>query len=169
MRTCRVFLLFLAATILFSTIPSGAQAGPLKRLFSGAKKVSREKIPRKKRSGFKGSKWVEINLTDQKLRAYEGNRLVLATPISSGRNRSTPTGNFIAGPYKAENHYSSLYHGAHMPWSVQINGDIFIHGFSSVPEYPASHGCVRVPLTGNNPAKHFYDWVEVGTPVRIVY
>ncbi|HQZ29032.1 MAG TPA: L,D-transpeptidase, partial [Verrucomicrobiales bacterium] len=104
-----------------------------------------------------------MNLTTQTLRAYEGNRVVLKTNISSGRNRATPTGRYSAG-YKDPDHYSSLYHSAPMPWSVQVSGNIFIHGSSSVPNYPASHGCIRVPLTGRNAAKRFFQWVDPGTP-----
>ena len=54
-----------------------------------------------------------------------------------------------------------------MPWSVQVRGDVVIHGFPSVPPHAASHGCVRVPLTGANPAHWFYTWVETGTPIEI--
>jgi hypothetical protein len=169
MSVSRILLLLLAGSIFFSTVPAGAQDGLLSRLFSGGKNASQEKSRKTHRSFFSGPKRVEINLTEQRLRAYEGNRLVMQTRISSGRNRGTPTGNFTAGPYKAENHYSSLYHSAHMPWSVQVNGNIFVHGFSEVPDYPASRGCIRVPVTGNNPAKRFYNWVEAGTPVRIAY
>ena len=84
------------------------------------------------------------------------------------RNRATPTGRYSAG-YKDPDHYSSLYHSAPMPWSVQVSGNIFIHGSSSVPNYPASHGCIRVPLTGRNAAKRFFQWVDPGTPIRIAY
>lgn len=126
------------------------------------------------RSGFRSftliipAKRVHISLGDQELQAWQGSRLVLRTRISSGRHGSTPAGNFQAGPFKARMHYSSRYHNAPMPWSVQVNGHIFIHGFTSVPNYPASHGCIRVPLTGNNPARWFYQWVDRGTPVRII-
>lgn len=113
-------------------------------------------------------KRVEINLTEQRLRAYEGRRLVLNTNISSGRNGATPTGRFKAG-YKDADHHSSLYHNAPMPWSVQVSGNIFIHGFSLVPDFPASHGCIRMPLTGKNPAKRFFEWVDPGTPIEISY
>jgi lipoprotein-anchoring transpeptidase ErfK/SrfK len=112
---------------------------------------------------------VEVDLTKQQLSAWEGNRLVLQTHISSGRYRnSTPMGEFTAGPYKSEMHFSKKYNNAPMPWSVQLNDHVFIHGFSSVPRYPASHGCIRVPLDKGNPAKFFYEWVEVGTVVRVV-
>jgi len=33
-----------------------------------------------------------------------------------------------------------------------------------LPGYPASHGCIRMPVDG---AKLFYDHVKVGTPVEV--
>ncbi|MDZ4401815.1 L,D-transpeptidase [Prosthecobacter sp.] len=110
---------------------------------------------------------VEVSLAKQQLQGWQGNRLVLQTRVSSGRNGRTPSGEFHAGPYRAQMHRSSLYDWAPMPWSVQINRHVFIHGFSSVPNYPASHGCIRVPLTEGNPAKFFYEWVLTGTPVSV--
>lgn len=116
-----------------------------------------------------GLQRVEVSLSTQRLRAWQGGRLVLETRISSGKKRgSTPMGDFRAGPFRSRMHYSSRYHNAPMPWSVQVHGHVFIHGFTSVPAYPASHGCIRVPLTGGNPAKFFYEWVQTGTPVRVV-
>ena len=114
-----------------------------------------------------GAKRVEVSLAKQQLRAWQGERLVMTSHISSGRRGSTPAGSFLAGPYKARMHYSSRYHNAPMPWSVQINRHVFIHGFTSVPNYPASHGCIRLPLTGGNPAKFFYEWTDPGTPVKV--
>jgi lipoprotein-anchoring transpeptidase ErfK/SrfK len=111
---------------------------------------------------------VEVSLRNQQLQGWQGDRLVLKTRISSGKNGATPAGEFKAGPYRAKMHRSSLYNNAPMPWSVQINGHVFVHGYSSVPSYPASHGCVRVPLTEGNPARFFYEWVQTGTPVSVV-
>lgn len=54
-----------------------------------------------------------------------------------------------------------------MPWSVQVHRNIFIHGFPSVPPRAASHGCIRRPLTGRNPARWFYEGVTPGTPLQI--
>lgn len=112
-------------------------------------------------------KQVEVSLSRQELKAWQGSRLVLQTHISSGRNGRTPAGVFSAGPFRARMHRSSLYHNAPMPWSVQINGNVFIHGFTEVPDYPASHGCIRMPLDGGNPARFFYEWVDTGTPVVV--
>jgi hypothetical protein len=113
------------------------------------------------------SKRAEVSLGEQRLRAWQGKRLVLDCRVSSGRNGRTPSGKFRAGPYKARRHYSSLYNNAPMPWSVQVTGHVFIHGFSSVPNYPASHGCIRMPLDEGNPARFFYEWVDKGTPITI--
>lgn len=115
-----------------------------------------------------GPKRVVIDRTRQQLSAWQGERLVLQSNVSTGRRgHATPTGTFNAGPYKARMHRSSLYDGAPMPWSVQVNGNVFIHGFTSVPRRPASHGCIRMPMTGGNPARWFYQWIDRGTPVVI--
>ena len=112
------------------------------------------------------AKRVEIDQTRQVLRAYEDDRLILESRISTGKGNSTPNGSYrVQG--KQRMHYSKRYHNAPMPFSVQVSGHYFIHGFSSVPNRPASHGCIRLPLTGANPARMFYEWVEVGVPVEI--
>ena len=88
-------------------------------------------------------------------------------PVSTARaGKRTPRGMFIP-LFMKRMHYSSLYNNAPMPWSVQFNGHVFIHGFTSVPNYPASHGCIRVPLNEGNPAKFFYEWVLNGTPIKV--
>jgi lipoprotein-anchoring transpeptidase ErfK/SrfK len=114
-----------------------------------------------------GEKRVEIDKTAQVLRAYEGSELVFQTRVSTGRpGHETPNGSFRAGE-KHLMHYSRLYHHAPMPYSVQVNGNYFIHGFTEVPAWPASHGCIRVPLDVANPAAWFYRWVDTGTPISI--
>lgn len=174
MRNYGYFLFFFAAFTFIGSSPVQGQERLLSRLFSGensareSKRGSSDHAEERSRPSFGGPKRVEIDLTAQKLRAYEGNRLVMQTRISSGRNGCTPRGNFRAG-WKNADHYSSLYNNAPMPWSVQVSGNIFVHGFTEVPNYPASRGCIRVPLTGSNPAKRFFHWVDPGTPIRVFY
>ncbi len=112
-------------------------------------------------------KGIEISIADQELRAWQGNRLVLRTNISSGKGGSTPRGEYSIGPAKRKMHYSSLYNNAPMPYAMQVHGNIFIHGYKSVPKYPASHGCIRMPLKGKNAAKLLFEWADLGTPVAI--
>lgn len=160
MRPLGTAYILLSAGLLLATPPLPAQDRSFFGAIFGAGAGKQDTKDRSKR--------VEIDLTKQQLKAYEGNRVVLRTHISSGRTGNTPTGNFRAGPYKAEEHYSSLYDNAPMPWSVQITGHFFIHGYTDVPKFPASKGCVRVPLTGRNPAKRLYKWIDVGTPIHIL-
>lgn len=113
------------------------------------------------------AKRVEIDKTTQMLRAYEAGKLVFESRVSTGkRGKRTPSGNFTAG-VKLRMHYSRLYDNAPMPFSVQVKGNYFIHGYKHVPERPASHGCIRLPLDGDNPARWFFEWVEPGTPISI--
>ncbi len=37
-----------------------------------------------------------------------------------------------------------------------------IHGYASVPNYPASHGCLRVPIPN---ASSIFNWVDIGDPI----
>lgn len=115
-----------------------------------------------------GLKRVVINKREQTLLAFQGERKVLTTNVSTGRAaKQTPTGLFRAQAYKNPLHRSRLYDGAAMPWAVQIVGNIFVHGFTSVPGRAASSGCIRLPLTGGNPARWLYHWIEPGTSVQI--
>lgn len=109
----------------------------------------------------------EVSISRQRVLAWQGPYAVLYSNVSTGRGGSTPRGDYEAGPYKAWRHYSSIYNNAPMPYSVQINGNIFFHGSGSVPRYPASHGCIRMPLNRGNPARYLYNWIEVGTAVSL--
>jgi lipoprotein-anchoring transpeptidase ErfK/SrfK len=111
-----------------------------------------------------GLKRVVVDISKQQLNAYQGDYIVFTSHISTGKpGKETPIGQFAAG-VKSKLHHSSLYNNAPMPWSVQVNGNVFIHGFKSVPSKPASHGCIRMPVKG---ARWFYGWVDVGTPVSV--
>ena len=118
---------------------------------------------------YGGARRVVVSIGEQTLRAYDGGQLVFETRVSTGmEGKRTPTGSFRAIS-KEIIHYSTLYEYAPMPYSVQFHGNFFIHGFSVVPDYPASHGCIRLPLQedGHRPAEEFYEWVRIGTPIRV--
>lgn len=111
-----------------------------------------------------GFQRVIIDKTNQLLRAYEGNRLVFQSRVSTGKpGKRTPSGTFSAKG-KERMHYSRRYHNAPMPYSVHLGGHYFIHGFSSVPRYPASRGCIRMPVDS---ARQFFGWINPGALVSI--
>ncbi|MFC4011492.1 L,D-transpeptidase family protein [Nonomuraea purpurea] len=115
---------------------------------------------------------VEIDLRNQLLTVYRQRRPVLISHMSTGAERSycenghcgnavTPVGDFrvtkrspgwSTGPLGAM--YNSLY----------FVGGIAIHGSTKVPLTPASHGCVRIPLTTS---VRLYRMVQVGEPVYV--
>jgi lipoprotein-anchoring transpeptidase ErfK/SrfK len=114
-----------------------------------------------------GKKRIEVDKAAQELTAFQGDIVVLKSNVSTGKpGHNTPNGEFKTGP-KERMHYSRKYNNAEMPYSVQVNGDIFFHGAASVPSYPASHGCIRMPLGRNGPAKYLFGWVERGIDVKI--
>lgn len=81
---------------------------------------------------------VEAPLSKQVLVFAKGDKPFAIYPISSGKS-STPT---VTGHYefiRQEPGYNS--HG--MYYSFYFYGGYAVHGYESVPDYPASHGCLR--------------------------
>jgi lipoprotein-anchoring transpeptidase ErfK/SrfK len=106
-----------------------------------------------------------VSLADQSLYAYNGQQLVAYSTISSGKpGHETPTGTFTVSQ-KDVDHHSSLYDDASMPYFMRLtDGGVGLHaGFD--PGYPASHGCVRLPM---GMAQELFQHVDEGTPVQIV-
>jgi lipoprotein-anchoring transpeptidase ErfK/SrfK len=54
--------------------------------------------------------------------------------------------------------------GGGLYYPTYFDGLRAIHGWSSVPTYNASHGCVRVPMWA---AKWAFDTVELGDEIRV--
>ena len=118
---------------------------------------------------YGGPKRVVVSLSEQRLDAYDGGRLVFTTRVSTGQQpKRTPTGHFRV-LNKEIIHYSSLYQNAPMPFSVRFRGNYYLHGYYVVPDYPASHGCIRLPLREGdvNPARQFYEWGRIGTRIQV--
>lgn len=137
---------------------------------------------------------IEVDLSDQRARVYLNSggseQLVIDTAISSGKSgHATPTGTFriqeklvhkrstLYGTWMSSSgatvssssdsrrrpYGASRFVGAEMPYWMRINGGIGMH-IGYVPNYPASHGCIRVP-SAIQPL--IYSKVGVGTSVTI--
>ena len=72
------------------------------------------------------------------------------------------------GDYKPtrmhKKYYSRKYHNSPMPNSIFFNGGIAVHGANSVPAHPASHGCVRIPMSI---AEYFPTLVNTGDVITV--
>jgi hypothetical protein len=111
-----------------------------------------------------GPERVVISLTDQLAYLYRGDALVAVATISTGRdNKPTPSGIFSVLD-KRPFYRSKKYDNAPMPWMQRIDGyGVALHGGYN-PGYPASHGCIRLPVAF---AKKLYSVTDIGTPVYI--
>lgn len=109
-------------------------------------------------------KWIEISLNEQKLRAWEGNRLIMETPVSSGLWAPTPIGNFSIW-YKTRSQRmkgGSKELGTYYDLPNVPNNMFFYQGFAAHGAYwhnnfghPMSHGCVNMPLST---AAQLFEW-----------
>jgi len=108
---------------------------------------------------------IVVSIADQRLYAYHDQQLVAWSNVSSGRpGHETPTGSFTVSE-KDVDHHSNLYNNAPMPYFLRLtDGGVGLHA-GELPGYPASHGCVRLPL---GMARELYRHVESGTAVEII-
>jgi peptidoglycan hydrolase-like protein with peptidoglycan-binding domain len=104
-------------------------------------------------------KHAEGNLGNQLLALIYGSRVYRIYPISSGKP-STPT---VLGRYRV---YSKVpgYLPDGMYFSNFFTGGYAIHGYNPAPDYPASHGCMRVPIID---ATSIYGWLRIGDRVDV--
>ena len=115
----------------------------------------------------RGEKRVIVNRAHQRLHAWQGQRLLLDTRVSTGMpGDPTPLGSFRAG-LKRRVVIDHKFDNVPLYWTIQVKGDVLIHGFPRVPPHAASHGCIRVPMGGRNPARWLYFWVERGTRIAV--
>ncbi len=86
-----------------------------------------------------------VSLDEQRAYAYRNGIAIGVSTISSGKpGKDTPTGVFTI-LQKSKDHRSNLYNAAPMPYMQRLTWDgIALHG-GTLPGYPASHGCVRLP------------------------
>jgi lipoprotein-anchoring transpeptidase ErfK/SrfK len=82
----------------------------------------------------------------QRIYVFDGNTLVGFSTISSGKKgHATPTGAFTI-LQKNIDHKSNIYENAPMPYMQRLTWDgIALHA-GKIPGYPASHGCIRLPM-----------------------
>src|SRR5438552_613805 len=82
---------------------------------------------------------------------------------SAGRQGySTKTGEFVI-TNKERNHRSTIYH-VEMPYFMRLSCLDFGMHAGMVPNYPASHGCIRLP---EEAARKFFSEIPIGTLVTV--
>jgi lipoprotein-anchoring transpeptidase ErfK/SrfK len=107
---------------------------------------------------------ISISIDQQRLRLYDANGLYAESPVSTGmRGHPTPMGVFSV-IQKQKLHHSNIYSGAPMPFMQRITwSGIAIHA-GVLPGYPASHGCIRMPMAF---AVKMWNWTKMGARVVV--
>lgn len=108
--------------------------------------------------------WIEVRLDKQVLVLARGGSAIRILDASSGK-ASTPT---VTGNFTIQRRIDG--------WRTSDLGRLWrpnyfyrgyaIHGYTSVPNYPASHGCVRLTIAAMN---RLWGVIGVGMPTHVYY
>jgi PKD repeat protein len=149
----------LDAVFAFQKVHGLPRTGVVDARFWGALSKPRAAMPR----FAEPAQHIEVNKGLQVLYVVQSSRIALIVPISTAgvAGAFTPVGRFavyrkVGGfdPSPLGTLYDPLY----------FTGGNAIHGNPSVPPYPASHGCVRIPMWV---APHLYRTVPYGETVYV--
>ena len=117
-----------------------------------------------------GTRWIDVDLTNQRVYAYEGETVVNSFLVSTG-TWLTPT---VTGQYNIYVKYRSApmsgpgYYLPNVPYIMYFYKDYGLHGTYWHNNFgtPMSHGCVNLRT---DEAAWLYGWASVGTLVNIHY
>lgn len=117
-----------------------------------------------------GERWIDVDLTNQMVYAYEGETVVNSFLVSTG-TWLTPT---VTGEYKIYVKYRSAsmsgpgYYLTNVPYIMYFYKSYGLHGTYWHNNFgtPMSHGCVNLRT---DEAAWLFDWASVGTVVNVHY
>jgi hypothetical protein len=115
-------------------------------------------------------KWIHVDLSEQTLVAYEGDKPVYATVISSGKEGyEPPTGlyqvqqKYISTTMNATDPIDGFYEVEEVPWTLYYHGGYALHGAYWHTDFGKvrSHGCTNIAPVD---ARWLYYWSEPEVP-----
>jgi lipoprotein-anchoring transpeptidase ErfK/SrfK len=119
-------------------------------------------------TGSSGERWIDVDLSNQRLVAYEGDTPVYWVTVSTGLpGTPTVTGQYrIYVKYPAQTMSGPGYYLPDVPYVMYFYLGYGIHGTYWHNNFgqPMSHGCVNTPTPD---ARWLFNWAEVGTLVNI--
>ncbi|MBR0705945.1 L,D-transpeptidase [Bradyrhizobium liaoningense] len=134
---------------------------PQKRGTAGKKEIVAEK-----EAGAKpqGPLVIVVSIDRQKVTIYDSKGVFAESPVSTGmKGHSTPMGVFSV-IQKHKFHHSNIYSGAPMPYMQRITWSGVAMHAGVLPGYPASHGCIRMPMAF---AVKMWNWTKMGARVIV--
>jgi len=115
-----------------------------------------------------GKRWIEIDIANQSLTAWQGDVPIFQTTVSTGKPgyHTLPGAFAVYRKYEETRMTGADYDTPDVPWTMYYSGGFAIHGAYWHDNFgtPVSHGCVnlRVPE-----AKVLFAWADVGTEVVV--
>jgi PKD repeat protein len=143
------------AVLAFQKVHGMARTGSVSPAFWRSLAAARVPHPR-----YRGGHHIEVDKTRQVLFEVSGGKVVRIVHVSTGATGNTPVGRWhvyskVPGFLPSGMFYSSFF----------LRG-FAIHGYHSVPPYPASHGCVRTPIWI---APSLFAWNFYGETIYVYY
>ncbi|MEL6463012.1 MAG: L,D-transpeptidase [Cyanobacteria bacterium J06621_15] len=161
-RYIKILVAGIALSASFASLPTNrAEAHHTKK---SEQKVS-EKVKQLKNSN---KRWIQVDLSEQRLITWEGNKPVFGVIVSTGKKDTpTPTGVFnVYTKLETTRMKGEGYDRENVPYTMYYEGDYGIHGAYWHQSFgtPVSRGCVNV---APNHAKKIFNWASVGTTVVV--
>ena len=117
-----------------------------------------------------GERWIDVDLTNQRTSAYEGDTLVNSFLVSTGTwQHPTVTGQYkVYVKYRYADMSGPGYYLANVPYVMYFYQGYGLHGtyWHSNFGTPMSHGCVNLETSN---AGWLFNWASVGTLVNVHY
>lgn len=121
-------------------------------------------IARRQRRG----RWIEVDLSAQRVTAWNGNKRVRSFMVSTGKRR-TPT---LRGTFRVQSKHRKTrmrgqgYNVPNVPYVMYYSGGYALHGAYWHNRFgtPVSHGCVNLRVPS---ARWLYNWASIGTTVVV--
>lgn len=139
---------------------------PLRQKPQKSRTVGKKEVTAEKEAGTKpqGPLVIVVSIDRQKVTVYDSKGAFAESPVSTGmKGHSTPMGVFSV-IQKHKFHRSNIYSGAPMPYMQRITWSGVAMHAGVLPGYPASHGCIRMPMSF---AVKMWNWTRMGARVIV--
>jgi len=111
-----------------------------------------------------GEKWIDVDLDEQVLVAYEGDRAVYATLVATGTpTHPTPPSTYRIASKRAASTMAGSDYRASVPWTMFLDDLYALHSAYWHDRFGSrtSHGCINLPPLD---ARVLYHWSEPSVP-----
>ncbi|MGY3551044.1 lipoprotein-anchoring transpeptidase ErfK/SrfK [Bradyrhizobium sp. USDA 4472] len=144
--------------------PEEPRLKPQKRGAAAAKTRKGSRVEKETNAKPQGPLVIVVSIDRQKVTVYDSNGVFAESPVSTGmKGHSTPMGVFSV-IQKHKFHHSNIYSGAPMPYMQRITWSGVAMHAGVLPGYPASHGCIRMPMAF---AVKMWNWTKMGARVIV--